>query len=185
MDLFKICDKYEYFNVNVLIPLQMARSADQLDQSFKTICKGYGVEQFAVTEFHHGCAAPKDGFKICHTYPEAWIKRYMQQEYYRYDPVHVKPEKMPLPFFWDERSFDTMTHDQQILFDEAYSYGVINGTTIPLMPGLNRQAYFTALNLDITDKFRLTFALRMAAQAYSNIRENIERYLKNNNSEWI
>lgn len=73
-----------------------------------------------------------------------------------------------------------MTHQQQMLFDDSYSYGIVNGTTIPLRTGPNRQGYITALNVDITENFGLTFALLMAAEAYSSIRSDIENYLKHN-----
>ena len=76
----------------------------------------------------HSKAPPQ----LISTYPAAWTVHYMRQRYERFDPVIVEALKSPEPFQWGHDTARNRSPAQRQLFDEAASFGIRCGFTIPI-----------------------------------------------------
>lgn len=67
------------------------------------------------------------------TYPDAWIERYIAEDYISTDPVLREATKRQLPYAWSDIALpEDLTPKQRQLFAEAGDIGVHNGFTIPI-----------------------------------------------------
>lgn len=144
----------------------------ELNLRFQEICHDHGVSQFALSSLSR--LAGDFRFEIDTNYPTQWIKHYIGQHCFEYDPVYVNPMITALPFFWDQYAFKEMTLVQQKLFDMAYDFGIKSGTTIPLNPFTGAQRYLTLLNFDLTDNFDYLFWLRAAGEEFFYKKNELE-----------
>lgn len=69
---------------------------------------------------------------IISTYPPAWTTHYLQQHYERLDPVIRQALKSTEPFQWGHRTTRGRSLAQQKIFDEATTFGIRCGFTIPI-----------------------------------------------------
>ena len=67
---------------------------------------------------------------IWHNYPAAWIARYNDAGYIAIDPVLRRSLRSPVPFYWDEISYERSQLGPFLA--ESRSHGLIHGLTIPL-----------------------------------------------------
>jgi hypothetical protein len=84
------------------------------------------------------------------TYDDAWVKRYMERDYFRIDPVVLAGRKSFLPIDWltVEHSSKEACH----FFAEAESYGVgRHGFTLPIRGPAGERALFT-ITTNATDE---------------------------------
>jgi DNA-binding CsgD family transcriptional regulator len=76
------------------------------------------------------------------TYDDAWVKHYLQQDYFSIDPVVVAGRNAVLPIDW--MSVDHDTPAARHFFAEAESYGVgRHGFTLPIRGPAGERALFT------------------------------------------
>lgn len=61
-------------------------------------------------------------------YPEAWVKKYAENNFATFDPTVLHCQKSTVPIFWSERTFA----DPKCLslFEEAKSYGLDSGVSV-------------------------------------------------------
>lgn len=70
------------------------------------------------------------------TYPPNWAAHYLQNQYERLDPVIAKALSSTEPFNWGlEAGSIGLSRSQQQLFDEAASFGLRCGFTVPIHDG--------------------------------------------------
>jgi DNA-binding CsgD family transcriptional regulator len=84
------------------------------------------------------------------TYDDAWVKRYVEQDYFRIDPVVVAGQKSFLPIDW--LTVEHSSNEARHFFSEAESYGVGRlGFTLPIRGPAGERALFT-LTTNATDE---------------------------------
>jgi DNA-binding CsgD family transcriptional regulator len=78
------------------------------------------------------------------TYPPGWTAHYLRNRYERLDPVIAQALSSPEPFDWGLEVAPTrLSRPQQQLFDEAASFGIRCGFTIPVHDGRGPVAAIT------------------------------------------
>lgn len=88
------------------------------------------------------------------TYPSEWTKHYLQRHYERFDPVVVKAADFTQPFQWGvEIDLRTRSEIEHKLFEEAASFGIRCGFTIPIHDNKGNKAAVTFA----TDELRIPF----------------------------
>lgn len=70
---------------------------------------------------------------MMHNYPNAWARQFSEARLHEVDPVLLRAERDPMPFFWDATfSAEPVTKPQKRLLAEAASFGLSHGYTTPL-----------------------------------------------------
>lgn len=151
-------------------------SLDGVNRCFENICLLHKIKRFSIVQMSQDI---RKQFFFCYSsYPSAWVKKYLQDKYYEYDPVLKCIISMPFPFYWEADKFENLSDKEKLLFTAAKDFNITSGTTIPLTPCNNTNSYLTVLDLDLTLKFNSLFWLRAAGNAYLKKREEILK-LKN------
>jgi len=76
------------------------------------------------------------------TYDDAWVKRYVERDYFRIDPVVIAGRKGFLPIDW--MTVEHHTSEARHFFAEAESFGVgRHGFTVPIRGPAGERALFT------------------------------------------
>jgi DNA-binding CsgD family transcriptional regulator len=71
--------------------------------------------------------------RLISTYPEAWMSRYLQERFERYDPVIVRAKQSIAPFDWGAHTLTTAVSPKGgAIFEEAARYGIRHGFSIPV-----------------------------------------------------
>jgi len=85
------------------------------------------------------------------TYDSAWLRRYLDEDYFRIDPIVIASSKGFLPIDWMTIDRDTSVAKQ--FFDEAEAHGVCrHGLTLPLRGPRGERALFT-INSNESDHY--------------------------------
>jgi LuxR family transcriptional regulator, activator of conjugal transfer of Ti plasmids len=78
------------------------------------------------------------------SYPGGWTRHYFAERYYEVDPVVEHARRQHTLFRWNgEVSDGSGSRAQRRLFDEATSFGIKTGVTIPIKGGFGRFGAFT------------------------------------------
>jgi DNA-binding CsgD family transcriptional regulator len=84
------------------------------------------------------------------TYDDAWVKRYVERDYFRIDPVVLAGQKSFLPIDW--LTVEHSSKEARHFFSEAQSYGVgRHGFTLPIRGPAGERALFT-ITTNATDE---------------------------------
>lgn len=84
------------------------------------------------------------------TYDEAWVRHYIERDYFQIDPVVRAGRAGFLPIDW--MAVDHHTKEARHFFAEAASYGVgRHGITLPIRGPAGERALFT-VNADVNDE---------------------------------
>jgi DNA-binding CsgD family transcriptional regulator len=84
------------------------------------------------------------------TYDDAWVKRYVERDYFRIDPVVLAGRKSFLPIDW--LTVEHSSKEARHFFAEAESYGVgRHGFTLPIRGPAGERALFT-ITTNATDE---------------------------------
>jgi DNA-binding CsgD family transcriptional regulator len=66
-------------------------------------------------------------------YPPNWTDHYLNCRYDRLDPIIERAQRVAEPFYWSRDEYRSHSSGAQIaFFEEAKSYGIASGLTIPL-----------------------------------------------------
>lgn len=150
-----------------------ANTLDDLNDCIRVICKDFSFSQFSIVELFK--FKKKIKIESYSTYPKKWVKKYVENGYYVDDPVCVVPCKYRLPFHWDVHFFKNLTKNQQKIFKEAKEFGIISGTTIPLIQSDEfYQSYLTILNQNLVKNWSLLSKLFMVGNMYFIEKRRIE-----------
>jgi hypothetical protein len=77
-------------------------------------------------------------------YPQEWTSRYLESHYERLDPAIEQALSNPEPFEWGPgMGAPDRSKAQQELFDEAATFGIRYGFTIPIHDSCGRKAAVT------------------------------------------
>jgi len=82
--------------------------------------------------------------RVISNYPSGWITHYLRNRYERLDPVIIEALADPEPFQWGlDIDLRKMSIAQCELLDEASSFGIRHGFTVPIHDGRGPVAAFT------------------------------------------
>jgi DNA-binding CsgD family transcriptional regulator len=120
---------------------ESAASADELAIHFQRAIETLGFRYFACCS-HVDPLRPPRRAVVIHSYPEAWVRLYSEQNFFQIDPVLRHADTTLLPFFWDSSDFRAgLTHQQLEMLAQASKYGIAHGFTIPIHLPSSRVAY--------------------------------------------
>jgi len=121
---------------NIISRLGTAPTVDALRERLAKGARLMGFEYVTLVQ-HGGLPRLFEGALLVTNYPPAFVRSYLENHQYVFDPVFDVVEQLERPFTWDEiPRFVDMTEKQVALFDEARSFGLAYGATIPLhIPG--------------------------------------------------
>jgi LuxR family transcriptional activator of conjugal transfer of Ti plasmids len=78
------------------------------------------------------------------SYPKSWTDRYFDLNYQKIDPVIRRARDESTLFTWGGDAPRAMgSREQRRFFDEAMTFGIKSGVTIPIKGGFGRMAAFT------------------------------------------
>ena len=82
--------------------------------------------------------------KLISSYPKSWTGRYFELGYQEIDPVVRRARKQHDLFSWGGAPQPPSgTREQRRFFDEAMTFGISSGITVPITGGFGRIAAFT------------------------------------------
>ncbi len=85
-----------------------------------------------------------DAPTLISSYPKSWTGRYLDLDYQRLDPVVRRARQEHGVFSWGGGiQRPTGTREQRRFFDEAMTFGISSGITVPIRGGFGRMAAFT------------------------------------------
>ena len=138
-------------------PDWLSRSFDVLsgDGSTEDLVVGLrdaiGIEHIVYHSSHFGASPSLDPY-IRLTYPAAWIKRYLQMDYVKVDPVLRHGFQRALPFFWAE--IPASTSDEVRMLMDAISHGVGPfGMSIPVRSKRGHRGLFSLSASQFVDEW--------------------------------
>src|SRR5258708_11495692 len=95
------------------------------------------------------------------TYPSDWTTHYLRNRYERLDPVIIQALAGPEPFKWGLGiHLKKMTTAQRELLDEASSFCIRHGFTVPIHDGRGPVAAFTFAAVALRPAFELCVTVR-------------------------
>lgn len=94
--------------------------------------------------------------------PEDWVEHYVTQEFALIDPVFRRAASDVLPFTWAEASVHSTTAQRRIM-NEATSFGLRSGLTIPIHGPAGYCAEVTFAGGKVDDDPRVLMSLRFLA----------------------
>ncbi|MES5482656.1 autoinducer binding domain-containing protein [Bradyrhizobium sp. INPA03-11B] len=98
------------------------------------------------------------------SYPKAWTSRYFELGYQQLDPVVRRARHENDVFCWgDGAPKPAGTRQQRNFFDEAMTFGIRSGVTVPIKGGFGRMAAFTlATDEPVASTSRLVIDAKLA-----------------------
>lgn len=119
-----------------------APTAQGLAEDFPKALEALGFRHFAFCS-HVDPLHPPPHAIMMHNYPVAWARHFSEARLHEVDPVLLRAQRVPMPFFWDAAfRAEPMTKLQKTLLAEAAGFGLSHGYTAPLhlswLPGTLR-----------------------------------------------
>ena len=110
----------------------MAPSTQRLVEDFPKALAALGFPHFACCS-HVDPLHPPPHAVVMHNYPAAWARHFSEARLHEIDPVLLRAERDPIPFFWDPVfSAEPLTKSQRRVLAEASGFGLAHGYTAPL-----------------------------------------------------
>lgn len=115
----------------------------------------FGFTNFLITEM----PPPNSGlenFMILNGWSQVWFDRYVEQGFYRHDPMARHTRETTRPFFWSEVTTTKFTAHAKQVMNEASECGLNKGFSIPLIGSAGEQSCVTmgGRQLDIPSRGR-------------------------------
>ena len=82
------------------------------------------------------------------SYPKSWTGRYFDLHYQNLDPVVQRARRDYDLFNWSGEPKATGNREQRRFFDEAMTFGIKSGLTVPIRAGFGQMAAFTLASDD-------------------------------------
>lgn len=123
--------------------IQAARDADAFERVASRLTQQLGFQRFAYLHL------AGDSAKLISSYPRPWTDRYFQLRYQELDPVVRRARLERDLFSWGSSNVRPCgNREQQRFFDEATTFGIRSGITVPIRGGFGRMAAFTLATSD-------------------------------------
>ncbi|MGB6489672.1 MAG: LuxR family transcriptional regulator [Steroidobacteraceae bacterium] len=109
---------------------------------FPKALEALGFRHFACCSHVDPLHPPPDAI-VMHNYPAVWERHFSEARLHEIDPVLLRAERTPIPFFWDAVfRAEPITKSQRRVLAEAAGLGLAHGYTAPLhlswLPGALR-----------------------------------------------
>lgn len=118
--------------------IQAAREAAAFERVASRLTRELGFERFAYLSLAGETAV------LISSYPRSWTSRYFDLGYQRLDPVVRRARLERELFSWGgDVSAPCGDREQRRFFDEAMTFGIRSGITVPIRSGFGRMAAFT------------------------------------------
>lgn len=119
-----------------------APSAQDVARDFPKALEALGFRHFACCS-HVDPLRPPPHAVVLHNYPAAWARHFSEARLHERDPVLLRAELSPMPFFWDVVfKAQPLTRAQKKILAEGAAHGLTHGYTVPLhlswLPGILR-----------------------------------------------
>lgn len=88
-----------------------------------------GYEYFLLALLENS-SVPRSNADIYTNYPESWLRKYLKNEYYRFDPIVIHCQNSVVPIAWNEELFQTS--EQKSMRQEAAVHGLKYGISFPI-----------------------------------------------------
>jgi LuxR family transcriptional activator of conjugal transfer of Ti plasmids len=118
--------------------VQTANTADSFERVGTRLAQRLGFERFAYLSLAGEMTT------LISSYPKSWTSRYLRSGYQRLDPVVLRARLEHTLFSWGGAvSSPLVNREQRRFFDEATTFGIRSGITVPIRAGFGRMAAFT------------------------------------------
>lgn len=155
----------------LLDDLQSVDNRHEAFQTFRRIAESIGFSGVMFVSRNTGAGWVED---IAETsYPDNWVKHYIQSGYTRTDPTRRYLIRNPTPVFWSEIS-SFLRKKECLIFDGAKCFGILSGISVPLYEAgaLVGGVGFSA-DTKIPEDPRLKSTVIIAAQIFSTVYNQI------------
>jgi LuxR family transcriptional regulator, activator of conjugal transfer of Ti plasmids len=128
--------------------IQTADSEAEFGRVAKRAAEALGFRWFAYLSFRD------IGPKLISTYPRAWTDRYFTNGYEKIDPVVIRARSERALFQWDGQVTEVAgALAQRRFFDEAITFGIKTGVTVPVRSGFGSFSAFTLASEEAIPSF--------------------------------
>ncbi|WOH63853.1 autoinducer binding domain-containing protein [Bradyrhizobium sp. BWA-3-5] len=118
--------------------IQTASNLTEFERVATRLTQRLGFQRFAYLRL------TGDTPTLISSYPKSWTSRYFQLGYQQLDPVVRRARVEHALFSWGgEGSAPVGNREQRLFFDEAATFGIRSGITVPIRGGFGRMAAFT------------------------------------------
>lgn len=118
--------------------IQTANDDDSFERVATRVTQRLGFRWFAYLRI------VEDAPKLISSYPNSWTSRYFDLHYEQLDPVVRRARLEHDVFSWGSGAPKPAgTREQRKFFEEATSFGIESGITVPIRGGFGRMAAFT------------------------------------------
>ncbi|OKO78313.1 LuxR family transcriptional regulator [Bradyrhizobium sp. NAS96.2] len=118
--------------------IHTAEEASGFERVATRVTEQLGFRWFAYLDVASGEPA------IISSYPRSWTRRYVEHDYQRLDPVIRRASRENKLFDWGSTAPDrTANQAERHFFDEARTFGIKAGLTVPIRGGFGRTVAFT------------------------------------------
>lgn len=118
--------------------IQTANDDDSFERVATRVTQRLGFRWFAYLRI------VEDAPKLISSYPKSWTSRYFHLHYEQLDPVVRRARLERDLFSWGPgASTPAGTREQRKFFEEATTFGIVSGLTVPIRGGFGRMAAFT------------------------------------------
>ncbi|MGY3590293.1 LuxR family transcriptional activator of conjugal transfer of Ti plasmids [Bradyrhizobium sp. USDA 4341] len=123
--------------------IQVADDEKGIEAAGRLLARGLGFNWFAYLR----CDC--DETKILTSYPVAWVRRYVEADYQKVDPVVRRAQLDNDIFGWAVTPAGSRKDCRQSCFrNDAMAFGISTGVTVPIKCGFGRIAAFTMASSD-------------------------------------
>lgn len=136
-------DRNDYTHLSDFERILKATSLDSLGREVRRVTRHLGFEHFLYGIRH----VPPEGEAcqfILSGYPTEWMNHYHAASYADIDPIVAHSYRYSTPLVWREDTFDTP--ERKIFMEEARSFGVGSGLSVPIGTLANEMALMSIAN---------------------------------------
>ena len=133
--------------------IQTANTADGFERVGTRLTQRLGFQRFAYLHL------AGETLTLISSYPKTWTNRYFHLGYHQIDPVVHRARHEHGLFSWGGGVLSQPgNREQRRFFDEATTFGIRSGITVPIRAGFGRMAAFTLATGDREFHSRLLLA---------------------------
>lgn len=136
--------------------VEAINNAETIEEAFDVLCKavgryGYDKVTYSLLTDHASLGLPKM-HGVATSYPDDWMKHYMEKDYLADDPVVLKIKNSFTPFFWKDLEKDPSFSEYSLnILRQGAEAGVGDGIGIPLF-GVNNEVVGVGFARNEVDK---------------------------------
>lgn len=118
---------------------------------------------------------------VYHCFPEPWVERYRDQNYFEHDPIIAHALTVDEPFHWfDIGKLVRLNLEQRAFLDDLRAHGLVDGLGVPVFGARGTVAYFGVgstqhtMRLPPHEIVQIQYACHLVHRRYVDIHGEIE-----------